>query len=64
MNFSVLADAATLTTISTAMTDGLTTVVSDAMTGISNIIPVALPVMGAMILIGVAVKTVKKFTGR
>lgn len=48
----------------TAMTTAITTISTDALSGIAAIVPVAAPVLGGMILIGVCIKAVKKFTGR
>lgn len=47
-----------------AMVTAITTIASDATSGIAAIVPVAAPVLGGMILIGVCVRTVRKFTGR
>lgn len=47
-----------------AMVTAVTTIASDATAGIAAIVPVAAPVLGGIILIGVAIKTVRRFTGR
>lgn len=60
-----LADAVVdLSTISSAMVTAITSVASNAMNGIAQIVPVAAPVFGGLVLIGVAMKATKKFTGR
>lgn len=48
----------------TAMTDGITSIASDAMSGIGSILPVALPIMGAIVVVGIGIKVFKKVTGR
>lgn len=53
-----------LNAVTQAMVTAITTIASDALAGIAAIVPVAAPVLGGMILIGVAIKTVKRFTGR
>ena len=55
---------ADMSTITTAMVTAITTVASNAMNGISQIVPVAAPVFGGLVLIGVAMRATKKFTGR
>lgn len=50
--------------VGTAMTSAASTIVSDALSSISGIIPVAAPILGAFIIIGIAIATIKKFTGR
>lgn len=47
-----------------AMVTAITTISSDALTGIAQIVPVAAPVLGGLILIGVCKKVVTRFTGR
>ena len=53
-----------MTSVVTAMTTAISAIATDALNGIAAIVPVAAPVMGGLILIGVCVKTVTKFTGR
>lgn len=53
-----------MSTISTAMVTAITSVASNAMNGIAQIVPVAAPVFGGLVLIGVAMRATKKFTGR
>lgn len=50
--------------VGSAMTSAASTIVSDALSSISAIIPVAAPVLGAFIIIGIAIATIKKFTGK
>lgn len=53
-----------MSTISSAMVTAITSVASNAMNGIAQIVPVAAPVFGGLVLIGVAMRATKKFTGR
>ena len=53
-----------MATISSAMVTAITSVASNAMNGIAQIVPVAAPVFGGLVLIGVAMRATKKFTGR
>lgn len=48
-------------TISSALTTAMTTVATDMMSAIGDILPIALPVTGAMLVIGLGVKVFKKF---
>ena len=54
----------TTNAVVTAMTTAITSIAGDAVNGIAAIVPVAAPVLGGIILIGVCIKTVKRFTGR
>lgn len=55
-----LADAATnpstMETVTNAMTTGLQTIADSMGTAIGNIIPVALPVMGMLAVVGVGIR--------
>lgn len=62
---NLLADGVVdMTSITTAMVTAITSVASNAMNGIAQIVPVAAPVFGGLVLIGVAMRATKKFTGR
>ena len=58
------AEAGTSAGVTEALTTGLSTVASDAMTAIGSILPVVLPVAGAIIVVGVGFKIFKKVVGR
>lgn len=60
----IMLEAAVLPPITTALTTAITTIAGDSTNAIAAVIPVAAPVLGAMIVIGVAVKTIRRFTGR
>lgn len=57
----VMESATAMQSITTALVNGFTTIVSDIMTGIGNVLPVVLPVFGALMLIGIILGLVKKF---
>lgn len=48
----------------TSLTSGFQTVANDAISAIGTIVPYALPVLGAIVVIGIAIKVFKKVTGR
>lgn len=50
--------------ISTALVSGLTTAANGMTDVIAKVLPVALPVMGAIVVIGIGIKIFKKVTGR
>lgn len=50
-----------MTSITTALKTAFTSVASDCMTAIGDILPVVLPVMGAVVVIGLAVGIFKRF---
>lgn len=53
-----------ISAVTTALTTGITGIASDAMGAIGTIIPAALPIAGAMVVVGVGFKVFKKVTGR
>lgn len=60
----VFASGGSSNTVGTAMETAAGTIVTDALSSIAAIVPVAAPVLGAFIIIGIAIATIKKFTGR
>lgn len=54
----------TVETVINAMTNGLQSAGSDLLGGIASIVPVALPVMIAIVAVGVGIKIFRKVTGR
>lgn len=54
----------TVQTVIDALTNGLSTAGSDLLGAIATIVPVAVPVMIAVVAIGVGLKIFKKVTGR
>lgn len=56
--------ATTMSDVVSAMSTALGTVASSAMSGIAGIVPVAAPVLGAILVVGIGIKAFKKITGR
>lgn len=50
--------------VTTALTTAMQSVADNAMAALSAVLPIAVPIFGGIIMIGVAIKVVKKFTGR
>lgn len=50
--------------VTTALVTAMQSVADNAMAALTGVLPVAVPVFGGLIMIGVAIKCVKKFTGR
>lgn len=51
-------------TLTTALTTGFGTVATDMMSAVGAIIPIALPVMGGIAVVGLGIKIFKKVTGK
>jgi hypothetical protein len=47
-------------TVTTALTEGITTIATDALSAIGSIIPVALPIAGAVIVVTIGLRVFKK----
>ena len=56
--------ATTMSDIVTALSTALGTVATSAMSAISGIVPVAAPILGAILVVGIGIKAFKKITGR
>ena len=54
--------AATAGTVTEAMTSALSTTASDMMDAVSSIVPVAVPVVGTILVVTLGIKVFKKFT--
>lgn len=54
----------TSTTIISALTTGFTTIASDMQSGLAKIVPIALPVLGGILLIRYGIRIFKSITGR
>lgn len=50
--------------VSSAIIDSLTTVASDCLSLVTSALPIALPVVGAGILVGFGIKTFKRVTSK
>lgn len=57
-------NAADITTVIGSMVSQFTTMAGDAMSGISQVVPVVLPILAAIIVVGIIIKVVKRITGR
>lgn len=62
--YLVPVEATGVSDVVTALTTAVTSIAGNIMDGIAAILPVAAPIMGAMLVIGVGIAVVKKFTGR
>lgn len=51
-------------TLTTALVTGFTNVTTDMVGAIGSIVPVALPVLAAITVVGLGIKIFKKVTGR
>lgn len=56
--------ASTMSDVITAMSTGLTSMTSDVLDGIADIVPIALPIFGVGIVIVVIRRVYKQLTGR
>lgn len=53
-----------VSTVTTALTTGISSIANDAMSAIGSVIPVALPIMGAIVVVGIGIKVFRKVTGK
>ena len=56
--------AATISTVTGALSTGLQTVQTNALSLIGTVLPYALTVMGAILVVSIGIKVFKKVTGR
>lgn len=54
--------AVTASTVTESLTSALSTTASDMMGAISSIVPVAVPVAGGILVVGLGIKVFKKFS--
>lgn len=57
------AAATTMADVSSAMVTALTSVATQMLSGISAIVPVAAPVLGALLIVNVAIRSFRKVSG-
>lgn len=50
--------------VTTALTSGITTIAGEAMTAVGSVIPVALPIVGAIVVVSIGLRVFKKVTGK
>lgn len=63
--FSMIAgEGQAAVTVSQSLLDSMTTVASDCLTFLSSALPIALPVLGAGIVVSFGIKTFKKVTSK
>ena len=48
----------------TALTTGVTSIATEAMSAVGAVVPAALPIAGAVIVVGIGLRVFKKVTGR
>lgn len=53
-----------ITDVTTAVTTGLATTATNAMSVISSVLPYALAIVGAVIVVGIGIKIFKRVSGR
>ncbi len=56
-------DGATTATVTTAMSTGLGTAASDALSAIAEVVLQAIPILGAVVVIKLAIKVFRKIAG-
>lgn len=54
----------TYDTVSSSMVSAVTSMANAGLAAIGDIVPVAAPVLGAMVIIGIGIRAFKRFTGR
>mgnify|MGYP004528404009 CR=1 FL=1 len=64
MGIALANEASTIATVTGALTTGISTIASDAMGAIGSVVPAALPIMGAVVVVGIGIKVFKKVAGR
>lgn len=61
---TMLAETATAATVTSALTGGITTIAGEMMNAVAAVVPVALPILGAVMIVSVGIRLFKKITGR
>jgi len=51
-------------TVTSALSTAFQTVANDCLSAIEAILPIALPVLGALVVVGIGIKIFKQVTGR
>lgn len=57
-------EGSTIETVTNALKTGVSDIASDAMGAIAGIVPVALPVMGAIVVVGIGIRIFKKVSSK
>jgi hypothetical protein len=50
--------------VTTALTTGVTSIATEAMSAVGAVVPAALPIGGVVIVVGIGLRVFKKVTGR
>lgn len=50
--------------VTSAIVSGVSGIAESGMTTVGSVIPVALPIMGALVVVGIGIKVFKKVTGK
>lgn len=50
--------------VTTALTNGITSIATEAMNAVGTVVPAALPIAGAIIVVSIGLRVFKKVTGR
>lgn len=64
INPVIFAEATGNASVVSALTSAFSTAVGDIMSAIGGVLPVVLPVVGAIAVVGIGIKIFKKVTGR
>lgn len=56
--------AATMADVVTALTTAMGTVATQALSAIQGIVPIAAPVLGGILIVGIGIRAFKKLAGR
>lgn len=64
MGIALANEAGTIATVTGALTTGISAIAGDAMSAIGSVVPAALPIMGAVVVVGIGIKVFKKVAGR
>lgn len=57
-------EANTIATVTEALKSGVGDIASDAMGAIAGVVPVALPVMGAIVVVGIGIRIFKRVASK
>lgn len=61
---TVLLDASAGSTVTQSLVEGVTSIAGDATSAVASVIPVALPIMGIMVIVGLGIKVFKKVSSK
>lgn len=61
---TVLLNASAGSTVTQSLVEGVTSIAGDATSAVASVIPVALPIMGIMVIVGLGIKVFKKVSSK